>query len=206
MLLGGLVNSTALGLYSIAFLLVGTIDGILSRIIGEISFPAFSEVVRERPAELKRNYYAFHGVIATAAYLASGVLMVSGQSIIDLLYDRRYEQAGWILQLLAAVLLTVPFRLATQIFWRWDSRSCNPISFWLGCIAFCTYRHCFLYFSDFRERLCNCISHFSSLPLTIFYNVRNHVFDLRKELLHLFCVPLGLVAGKLFLIAIAFLK
>ena len=116
LLLGGLVDPKALGLYSIAFLCVGTIDGILSRIIGDVTFAVFSEVVRERPAELKQKYYSFHGVIATVAYLASGILMVSGQSIINLLYDRRYEQSGWILEILAAVLLTVPFRLATQTF------------------------------------------------------------------------------------------
>ena len=42
--------------------------------------------------------------------------MFSGNAIISLLYDRRYAQAGWILEILAVALFAQPFRTATQTF------------------------------------------------------------------------------------------
>ena len=115
-LLGGLVSTSTLGVYAIAFLIFKTVDQILAKVISSVSFPALSEVVRERPADLKSTYYRFHVIIASFTYLCAGILMVSGQTLIGLLYDPRYAQAGWMLEILAACLLTVPFRVATQCF------------------------------------------------------------------------------------------
>jgi hypothetical protein len=41
------------------------------------------------------------------------------------------------------------------------------------------------------------ISQFSSIPILIFYNLKYHLFDLRKELYLLVVVPIGLLAGKI---------
>ena len=86
------------------------------KIMGDVSFPALSEVARDRPTDLKSSYYRFHAVIASFAYICSGVLMTSGDSLVHFLYDPRYAEAGWMLEILAVALLTVPFRLATQSF------------------------------------------------------------------------------------------
>ena len=50
---------------------------------------------------LKAAYYRFHAVIASVAYFCAGFLMVSGPTLVDVLYDSRYAQAGWMLQILA---------------------------------------------------------------------------------------------------------
>ena len=42
--------------------------------------------------------------------------MVSGQSLIALLYDPRYREAGWMLEVLAVALLTVPFQISVQCY------------------------------------------------------------------------------------------
>ena len=110
LLLGGLVNPAVLGVYTIAYLMVTTVEAVLAKIIGEVSFPALSEIARERPARLKSVYYRFHVMIASFAYISSGILMVSGEALIMLLYDLRYDQAGWMMEILAAALLTIPFR------------------------------------------------------------------------------------------------
>jgi O-antigen/teichoic acid export membrane protein len=115
-LLGGLVNTTTLGVYVIAVLIVNSVFQVQSRIISDLSFPALSEVVRERPTGLKASYYRFHVILASFVYFCSGVLMISGQTLIALLYDSRYWQAGWMLEVLALALLTSPFRLVAQCF------------------------------------------------------------------------------------------
>jgi hypothetical protein len=88
----------------------------LTKLMNDVSFPAFSEIVCDRAENLKANYYRFLAVIASVAYLAAGAFMTFGSSLINHLYDARYQAEGWILQFLAAVLITVPFRLAPQSF------------------------------------------------------------------------------------------
>ncbi len=110
-ILGAFVASTVLGIYSIASNMAGAIGQLLNIIPG-ISFPAFSEVARDRSSELKRYLYRFHVLTASVAYLSAGLLIVSGDSIIGLLYDRRYHEAGWMLEILAVALLAIPFELS----------------------------------------------------------------------------------------------
>ena len=116
LLLGGFVTPTVLGVYVIAFLIFSSIDQILARIISDVSLPAFSEISRHRPDDLKASYYRIHRIVASFAYLSAGSLMASGATLIWLLYDSRYHDAGWMLQILAAALLAAPFRLAVQYF------------------------------------------------------------------------------------------
>lgn len=110
-LLGGFVDSTVLGIYSIALNMSNAVGQPLSRIV-DVSFPALSEVARDRSTELKRFLYRFHVPITAFTYLCAGALIVSGNSIIALMYDRRYHEAGWMLEVLAVGLLSVPFNLS----------------------------------------------------------------------------------------------
>ena len=110
LVLAGLIGSTLFGVYAIAYMSFSVIDQLLTKIITEVSFPALGEIARGRRDTLKEAYYQFHLPIASFAYFCSGVLMISSPSLIGLLYDRRYENAGWMLQILAVALLTAPFR------------------------------------------------------------------------------------------------
>ncbi len=112
MLLGGYVDSATLGLYSIASTISGAVAQILNKLISDVSFSALSEVARERSLELKRSLYRFHVLTASFAYFCAGGLIVSGNTLIRLLYDRRYAPAGWMVEILAVGLLSVPFNLA----------------------------------------------------------------------------------------------
>ena len=104
-----IVDSTTLGVYSIAFTFYGSVARqILGKLIGDVSYSAFSEVERERSMHLKRDLYRFHMITAAFAYLCAGGLIDFGHTLISLLYDHRYAQAGWMLQVLAVGLVAVP--------------------------------------------------------------------------------------------------
>jgi O-antigen/teichoic acid export membrane protein len=206
LLLGGLLDAKELGLYSIALLLIGTIDGILSRAI-DISFPAFSEVVRERPADLQRNYYHFQRLIAAAAYGCSGLLITSGDRLIGLLYDQRYEQAGWMLELMSIILVTIPFRLATQSFMALGLPKLQTVIV-LARLAmlFTLTPLCFHLFGIEGALVAIVLSHFSSVPVIIFYNIRNNIFELRGELFSFGWLLAGISVGKLAATILSFAK
>jgi O-antigen/teichoic acid export membrane protein len=198
LLLAGFVDSATLGLYVIASLYVSSVDGILSKLMGDVSLPALSEVVRERPADLKQSYYRFHRIIAAISYFSSGVLMAFGQSLIGFLYDNRYESSGWILQVLAAVLLTIPFRLATQSFLALGRPELQSHVVLVRLISLIMFTPIGFHFFGLTGGLCGIVfSHFSYIPLIISYNWKNKLFDLRKELYLLILAPAGLAVGTL---------
>ena len=197
LLLGGMLSTAELGVYAIAFLIVTSVETVLAKIIGDVSYPALSEIIRERPAELKKNYYRFHVVVAAFAYGCTGLLMTSGQSLMALLYDQRYADAGWMLEILAALLLTVPFRVAMQCFMAMGMpRLFSHIIAIQSCSIFVFMPVGFHYFGAQGALWGIVLSYFSSLPVIIFYKIKYGLFNAGKELLLLTAVPAGIMAGK----------
>ena len=198
LLLGGMVNSTVLGLYAIANLYISAVDGILSKLMGDVSFPAFSEVVRERPGNLKQHYYRFHRIIGAIAYFSAGFLMAFGQTLINLLYDNRYQASGYILEIIAAILLTAPFRLATQSFLALGMPRLQSDVILVRLISLVVLTPIGFHFAGLTGALAGIVfSHFSYVPIIILYNVRHNLFDLRKEMLLSVLAPIGLAVGAL---------
>jgi O-antigen/teichoic acid export membrane protein len=115
-MLGSLVNPTTLGLYSIAFLMVGVCQDVFSKLIGNVAFPALGEVGRERSQDLKRTYYGFRKTVDMAALFTAGFLFTAGHLIIVVLYDQRYQDAGHMLEILCLSIFEVRFWLAYQCF------------------------------------------------------------------------------------------
>jgi O-antigen/teichoic acid export membrane protein len=207
LLLGGLVDAKVLGYYSIASLFVGSIEGALSKLMGDVSFPAFSEIVRNRADNLKANYYKFLAVIASVAYFASGVLMTFGVTLIDHLYDPRYGAAGWILQLLAVTLIALPFRLATQSFLALGKPKLQSNVVILRLIVLFTATPVGFYLFGLEGAIFGIIlSQLSVIPMIALYNIRYGLFDLRNELYLLVFLPSGGAAGKIAAVALAHWK
>lgn len=115
-ILGSLVDSRMLGLYSIAFFLASALRDVVSKIIANVAFPALSEIARERPQDLKQTYYRLRRPIDIATLLATGILFFAGHLIILVFYDSRYTAAGPMLEVLSIMLFEVRYTLAAQCF------------------------------------------------------------------------------------------
>jgi O-antigen/teichoic acid export membrane protein len=203
LLLGGLLSSATFGVYSIASLILNSIEQIPAKIAVDVSFPALSEVVRDRPTDFKSSYYRFHAVVASFAYICSGVLMTSGDSLIRFLYDPRYAEAGWMLEILAVALLTVPLRVATQSYLALGRPQLlsNVIAIRLA-VLFVATPIGFYYFGIPGAMWGIVSSQFAYLPAIIWYNVKHTIFDLRTELYLLPIVAGGMGIGWLISIII----
>lgn len=101
LLLAGLIPAKELGVYTIAFFLAMAFKGIVKKVMSSVLYPALSEIVRTRPDELKRVYYHIRNRLDLVVMIVVGVLASSGHIAIDLLYDDRYQEAGWMLELLS---------------------------------------------------------------------------------------------------------
>ncbi len=207
MFLGALIDANSLGIYAIAFLIFSSVDQVLTKIIVDVSFPALSEVIRERSAQLPQTYYRFHAIIASFTYFFCGILIASGQTVIDLLYDKRYHQAGWILQILAVALLTLPFRVATQCFLAFGLSRLYSHLHTIRLISLFVALPLGFHFANLAGAVWGVVfSYFSSLPLVMFYSARLGLFDPRKELIALSVLIVGLISGEAFNMAFALIR
>ena len=205
LILGGLLSASTLGVYIIAFLIINSLDNVLMKLIGDVSFPALSEVVRERPADLKASYYRFHVIIASFTYFGAGILMISGHTVIGLLYDHRYGDAGWMMEILAVALLTIPFRVAPQCFQALGMPRLLTQIISVQLITIYSMTPIGFHFFGLQGALWGIVlSYYSALPTTIFYMVNYGLFDLRKELSLLPVVLVGIVVGKAFNLAVGY--
>jgi O-antigen/teichoic acid export membrane protein len=199
LLLGGLVSSTILGLYSIASLIPVSVDVILNKIMAEVSFPAFSEIVRERRHDLKQVYYRFFQFIAPISYFLAGFLLMSGKSLIHILYDPRYEQAGWMLELMSVIMLTIPSRLAVQSYMALGVPKLTSHVILGRLIAlYIATPIAFEFFGLEGAVTAIVLSQLVPLPMIYFYNIKHDLLDFKRELQMVVFVFVGLFFGKIF--------
>lgn len=203
LLLGGLINSTLLGIYVIAFFLFSSVEQVMTKVIADVSFPALSEVARDRREDLQRTYYRFQIIVASSSYFCAGVLMMSGQTLINLLYDSRYTDAGWMLEILSTALMVAPIHLAIQCF---ISLGMPKLISYIGAvrlvILFILTPIGFNWFGLPGALWGIVLSYASCWPMTIFYMRKFGLLDLGKELLPLPLFLGGLLVGKVFNFAI----
>jgi O-antigen/teichoic acid export membrane protein len=205
MLLGGYLDATTLGIYSIAFTISSAGVQILNTLIGTVSYPALSEVARERPHDLKRTLYRFHLLIASFAYFCSGLLVVFGGALVKLLYDQRYEQAGWMLEILAVGLLAFPFNLPLHTL-----LACGKARNFTGLIAFRVATTIVLvplgfHFYSLPGALWGFVASQLSIMLpTLYYQIKCRLFDLRMEILPLPTFFIGMMVAGGFKLVIGY--
>ncbi len=115
-LLGAWISPVLLGIYVLAYNLISMIEGAGGRLFWSVSTPAFSHVVRDDPSRLKDVYFKFRLPMDLAFVASAGLLYGAGQSIIDIMYDSRYAQAGAIVQVLSFSLLISRFTVAYTVY------------------------------------------------------------------------------------------
>jgi len=99
-LLGKLISNDLLGVYGIALTWAIVPAEVLERVANQVAFPVFSKLKTSpkglsssEAARVRRPLSILGGMIAT-------MLIVGGDHLIHFLYDDRYAEAGWMLQLL----------------------------------------------------------------------------------------------------------
>jgi len=100
LIFGKLVSVAMLGVYSIASMFAMLPTGVVHRIGSAVVFPAFSRKT-EAMTGFESAYRRSRRPLFALGGLVVACLAASGPPLIETLYDPRYADAGWILQLLA---------------------------------------------------------------------------------------------------------
>jgi O-antigen/teichoic acid export membrane protein len=116
-LLVGLGSLALLGVYNFAAQLAAIPGQLMATLSWQLVFPLYSRRV-QAGEDVRGAVAAIHPVAAgVAAFLTAG-LLGAGPSLVAFLYDSRYQEAGWMLQLLAiAVWFQTLETLESSVLW-----------------------------------------------------------------------------------------
>jgi O-antigen/teichoic acid export membrane protein len=197
-LLGGLITTEELGVYNIAAFMVGAASTIVSRLLGGVAYPALSETVRDKPYDLQRVYYRFRMPFDAGIMFLAGFLFMSGNAIINVLYDARYIEAGWMLSVLGLSLIALRYNLADQSYMAMGKpKLMTTLTLIRTTALFILLPLGFQRFGLHGAIWAIVISYFSSFPMAIYYKKSHDLLDVKKELIMLPLVLVGIGFGFL---------
>lgn len=195
-LMGGFLTAGLFGLYSQAAMSLGPIQDTIIKLIISIGFPAFCEAYRDNPEKLKSVYYKFRQPIDILSLFLAGLLFSSGHLLINLLYDGRYAAAGPLLEILSISLLEVRYNASSQVYLAIGKPqllsplilvrmvalyALMPLAYLVGGTSLAVWM-------VGGAVLC-------TIPLNLYFMAKNGILDVKKELIYLPFVGLGLLLG-----------
>ncbi|HEX7688389.1 MAG TPA: oligosaccharide flippase family protein [Burkholderiaceae bacterium] len=195
-LLGGLIDARAFGLYSIALLMANVLQGLATKMCMSIVYPALAEVHRDRPQDLAKTIAKFQwGYDALVTSLAA-LLITAAPALIGLMYDHRYHDAGWMLSVLAVGVIGLRFQIVEECY---QAVHKPQYATFANLIRLCTLaggifiaRHLWGMTGAIAAVA---VTTFAAWPLAIWFKVRQHVFTWRAEALLVPAIVGGLACG-----------
>ncbi len=195
------IDAAMLGVYSIAFMLVAMINTITQTLAEKVVFPVFSSQVHGDRMLLKEKYYKIRLYLDLPMFFIAGLIVALGPLIINILYDQRYAEAGWILQIL--VLSVVGSTLSLVSMECLSALSITKVRMWVMLVRtlslFIGLPLLYHYQGFYGAVWIVGINVWVSLPLTYFTLAKNSVFDFLKEIRMLPFVVVGYLVGILFM-------
>ena len=197
LMLGGVADASVLGLYAIALLIVGAIEGALTKFFFAISMPALGEIARTDPSRLREIYYKLRLPGDLLLLYMAGLLFAAGQLVIDLLYDARYSEAGGMLEVLALSLIMVRYGVANQTYLAVGIPRYQATINIVRCISLYLLVPVLYYVAGLQAAIWGIALHaFATLPLFFVFNARLGLNNLYRELMVLPMLPIGYLCGS----------
>ena len=190
-------DASYLALYSLSFFVIAIVRQFLSKFSNEVALARLSDIHRSG-GSIKSDYYDLRKKFDFFVLFVSGALFVSGEIIIEILYDDRYSGAGAILSIMSLSLI-----FDRYVFF-------NTIVMTIGRPRFIfnlNIIRCFflsllpLFISEYGvESAIYFVAIYRVGPLLYILYVKRGIgiLDLKKEVLFLLFLIPGLAAGYLF--------
>ncbi|MEO1241780.1 MAG: oligosaccharide flippase family protein [Pseudomonadota bacterium] len=132
-LFGGLMTGDRFSLYAIASIWIVAAATVMETIISRIFYPAFSEILRDRPQDLTQAYRKTRLLIDGAAIALAFGAFFFAEFAFSIIYPGNYAGVGYFVKLLSPFLLMMPFRLInTAVLAAGDSRNFTAITVLAG--------------------------------------------------------------------------
>jgi len=207
LLLGGLIDGTTLGLYSIAFGLASIASGTISAVLGKVVFPAFSEVVRSRPEQLGPVYRRVQQTADAAIGLLGGLMFVAADLVVELLYDPRYQGAGPIFGILTIASIGARFLVAEQMYMAMGRTGLLAVAILPRVVILLAGLPIGYAVAGFDGALAAIVlSYFGHWPIAVWFRSKHGLNQLRNDIVLPAGIALGLLCGWLLVHGVALLR
>lgn len=174
LLLGALISTEELGVYTVSFFLAMAFNKMVRKVMSSVLYPALSDVVRNRPQDLKRIYYKIRMPLDVVVMVLVGILASTGHLLIDFLYDDRYQDAGWMLEVISLSTLFLGMTMAGVCFMALgDSKSIMMLTSVLAVFLFVSVPVAFYFFGLYGAVVTIALSSVVEIPL-IFYKMHKY--------------------------------
>ncbi|MEI7537064.1 MAG: oligosaccharide flippase family protein [Comamonadaceae bacterium] len=196
LILGGNLTTASFGVFSIASTLMMATMSIYSSLNAHIIFPTLSEALRSDASKAARVYIRVQQMADAFLGLMAGGIFMAGHWAVDLLYDHRYQNAGWMLQWLGLGLLAIRHQVVEQLMfakgqpaWVSASNSLRALSLALLIPAG------FAAAGEKGAIAAVVASQFANWPVALWFKYRHGLLTLASEQIWLPAFATGLLAG-----------
>ena len=197
LLLGGLTDPTNLGLYSLAMALIAILLGISNKIVGKVGYAAISEIDRDNPARVKEIYYRIRLPLDAGLLFVSGLIFMTGNIILGVLYDDRYQYAGHIVEVLSLSLIFNRYSLFSKVMSALGRPELNVGINVIGIVALYCGLPIVFYEYGLEGALWFIACHrIFTLPLVFHLKHKFDLYDLRSEIKGFLFLVLGILVGQ----------
>src|SRR5690606_20892486 len=100
-ILGKFLSAADLGIYTIASLLTNASILAIENLAQRVLQPFYAQLLRDEPENLNRKTLRIRGTLTAVVLPILWSLVFFGSFIVEILYDARYHNAGWMIRLLA---------------------------------------------------------------------------------------------------------
>ncbi len=200
LLLGGWMDAATLGLYAIALNLATMVDGAAGRLFTSVAMPALSEVAREDRARFHATYLRLRLPFDLVLLAAAGGLFALAQLVVDIMYDARYADAGYMLQILSFTLVVARYGISGSAYMALGApKLLVPVHVVKLLALFTLVPLGFWHWGVPGAIWAIALHGTTMIPFIFWYNRRFGLNDFRYEVLITLTWPLGYGAGLLIL-------
>jgi O-antigen/teichoic acid export membrane protein len=194
--LGGLVSAATLGQVAVAGTIVATVEGVFSKLYSTILMPALSEIARGDRGRLKEVFYRVRVPTDLALLFCAGLLASTGQQIIAIIYDHRYRDAGWMLEILAFSLVWTRYGATQQLYMALGVPKYVALINMARFVSVFALLPLGFYFGGIKGSLWGFAMHQSVIAMLSYrFNAELGLNDTFRDLVVLVALPIGYGAG-----------
>ncbi len=196
LILGASLSTESFGIFSIASTLMVAVMGVYGSFNAHIIFSALSEALRTDAATAARVYTRVQQVADLFLGVMAGGLFMSGHWVVQLFYDQRYQNAGWMLEWLGLGLLAIRHQVVEQLMFAkgepaWVSAS-NTLR--AMCLAVLIPAG-FALAGEKGAIAAVVLSQFASWPVALWFKFKNDLLTWPSERIWLPAFAVGLLLG-----------
>ncbi|MDM9624615.1 oligosaccharide flippase family protein [Rhizobium sp. S152] len=207
MMMGSWASTQTFGLYTLAFGLIGILDGVGARLQSSVTLPALSKMARENRERFRTSYLKLRASFDIFYLLGAGGIFACGQLVVDLVYDDRYAAAGPMLQILSFSLVTARYGIMNSVYLAiGEPRNVGILNLAKAGLLFVAVPISYWLFGFEGALWAAALHQLPIIPLIFFYNSRHRLNSVAFEVFILLAWPAGYLIGRVLLSFISYVS